>query len=285
MVRSMKQASFANLRRTLSVWLMTATAPIALAQTPSPAHSTPPPASTAAPASTDKLPAGQDASGTLTPSQASYIIGITFGEQMRHADVAGEIDLDAVTRGMKDGLAGKKTTSADQQQINGYVRMAKLRALERNETAAKDFLARNAHDKGVITTASGLQYKVIEPGDANAPAVMPSDEVSVQYRGNLLDGTEFDSTYARGMPMTFKVNGVIPGWQEALVMMKPGAKWLVFVPPALAYGANGQGPIPGGSLLKFEVQLLSVKPSGAPVAPAAPVAPVAPTAKPAPKPN
>ncbi len=258
---------------------MTAAAPLGLAQTPSPAHSTPPPAST------DRLLAGPDASGTLSPSQASYIIGITFGEQMRHADIADQIDLDAVTRGMKDGLAGKKATAADQQQINAYVRTARLRTAARNDAAAKDFLAKNAHEKGVITTASGLQYKVIEPGDGKAPAVMPTDEVSVQYRGTLLDGTEFDSTYARGVPMTFKVNGVIPGWQEALVLMKPGAKWQVFVPPGLAYGANGQGPIPGGSLLKFEVQLLDVKPSGAPAAPVAPVAPVAPTAKPAPKPN
>jgi FKBP-type peptidyl-prolyl cis-trans isomerase len=280
----MKQASLANIRRTLCVWLMTAAAPLGLAQTPSPPHSTPPPA----PASTDKLLAGPDASGTLTSGEASYIIGITFGEQMRHADIADQIDLDAVIRGLKDGLAGKKTTGADQQQINGYVRTARLRAAAHNETAAKDFLAKNAHEKGVITTASGLQYKVIEPGDANAPAVMPTDEVSVHYRGTLLDGTEFDSTYSRGVPMTFKVNGVIPGWQEALSLMKPGAKWQVFVPPGLAYGANGQGPIPGGSLLKFEVQLLSVKPSGAraaPVAPVAPVAPAAPTPKPAPKSN
>jgi len=260
--------------------LMMAAAPMALAQTPSPKPATP------ASAPADKLLAGPDASGTLSPGQASYTIGITFGEQMRHADIADQIDLDAVTRGMKDGLAGKKTTAADQQQINAYVRTARLRAAARNEAASKEFLAKNAHEKGVITTASGLEYKVIEPGDPKAPAVMPSDEVSVQYRGTLLDGTEFDSSYARGVPMSFKVNGVIPGWQEALALMKPGAKWVVFVPPALAYGANGQGGIPGGSLLKFEVQLLSVKPSGAPpAAPAAPVAPVAPSLKPAPKSN
>jgi FKBP-type peptidyl-prolyl cis-trans isomerase FklB len=274
----MKQASLASIRRTLCLWLMMAAAPIALAQTPSPPRATPP-ASTAPPASTDKLLSAPDASGTPSPGQASYIIGITFGEQMRHADIADQIDFDTVTRGMKDGLAGKKTTAADQQQINVYVRVARLRAAARNDAASKDFLAKNAHEKGVITTASGLQYKVIEPGDSKAPAVMPSDEVSVQYRGTLLDGTEFDSTYARGVPMNFKVNGVIPGWQEALALMKPGAKWLVFVPPELAYGANGQGSIPGGSLLKFDVQLLSVKSSGA-----APVAPVAPVAKPAPKP-
>ncbi len=281
MVPAMKQVNPANLRSAFCVWLMTAAAPLALAQTPSSPRSTPAPP----PASTDKLLAGPDASGTLTPGQASYIIGITFGEQMRRADIADQIDFDAVMRGMQDGLAGKKTTAADQQQINVYVRTARLRTAAHNAATAKEFLAKNAHETGVITTASGLQYKIIEPGDAKAPAVMPTDEVSVQYRGTLLDGTEFDSTYSRGVPMTFKVNGVIPGWQEALVLMKPGAKWQVFVPPALAYGANGQGPIPGGSLLKFEVQLLSVKASGAPAAPVAPVAPVAPTSKPAPRSN
>jgi FKBP-type peptidyl-prolyl cis-trans isomerase FklB len=275
----MKHVNLADLRRTLSLGLMMAAAPLGLAQTPSPKPATP------ASAPADKLLAGPDASGTLSPGQASYTIGITFGEQMRHADIADQVDLDAVTRGMKDGLAGKKSTAADQQQINAYVRTARLRASARNEAASKEFLAKNAHEKGVITTASGLEYKVIEPGDPKAPAVMPSDEVSVQYRGTLLDGTEFDSSYARGVPMTFKVNGVIPGWQEALALMKPGAKWLVFVPPELAYGPNGQGSIPGGSLLKFDVQLLNVKPSGAPAAPVAPSAPVAPNPKPAPKSN
>ena len=98
--------------------------------------------------------------------------------------------------------------------------------------------------------------------------------MTVQYRGKLLDGTEFDSSYARGVPATFPVTGVIKGWQEALVMMKPGAKWTLFVPPDLAYGANAKPGIPGGSLLVFDVELVSVKASGAP-APA--------TAKPAPK--
>jgi len=105
---------------------------------------------------------------------------------------------------------------------------------------------------------------------------MPTDSVTVQYRGKLLDGTEFDSTYARGAPATFTVNGVIPGWQEALVLMKPGAKWQLFVPPELAYGARPQPGIPGGSLLIFDVELVSVKPSAA----AAPA-----PARPAPKAN
>jgi len=92
----------------------------------------------------------------------------------------------------------------------------------------------------------------------------------VQYRGKLLDGSEFDSTYTRGTPASFQVNGVIPGWQEALVLMKPGAKWQLFVPPELAYGANPKPGIPGGSLLIFDVELVSVKSSGAPGARGAP---------------
>ena len=134
-------------------------------------------------------------------------------------------------------------------------------------TALADLLARNGHEKGVTTTASGLQYKVIAPGDRKAAAVAPTDAVTVQYRGKLLDGSEFDSTYARGAPVSFAVNGVIPGWQEALVLMKPGAKWQLFVPPELGYGASPKPGIPGGSLLIFDVELLSAKSSGAPASP------------------
>jgi FKBP-type peptidyl-prolyl cis-trans isomerase len=168
---------------------------------------------------------------------------------------------------MKDGLQGKRSTQADQQQVQQFVRSTMEAALARNQAAAKDFLARNGHEKGVMTTASGLQYKVIAPGDHKAPAVAPTDSVTVQYRGKLLDGSEFDSTYARGAPATFTVNGVIPGWQEALVLMKPGAKWQLFVPPELAYGASPKPGIPGGSLLVFDVELMSVKSSGAPALP------------------
>jgi FKBP-type peptidyl-prolyl cis-trans isomerase len=114
-----------------------------------------------------------------------------------------------------------------------------------------------------------MQYKILVAGDSNAAVVTPTDEVTVQYRGKLLDGSEFDSSYARGTPASFPVNGVIPGWQQALVLMKPGAKWQLFVPPELAYGAAPRPGIPGGSLLIFEVELLSVKSSGAPAAPPA----------------
>ena len=123
------------------------------------------------------------------------------------------------------------------------------------------------------TTADGLEYKVLAAGNAKAAAVQPGDEVTVQYRGRLLDGSEFDSSYSRNAPATFKVNGVIKGWQEALVLMKPGAKWEIFVPPELAYDTNPRPGIPAGSLLIFDVELVSVKPSDAPPAAATPSGP------------
>ena len=113
-----------------------------------------------------------------------------------------------------------------------------------NKTAAQEFLAKNGKEKGVQTTASGLQYKIIKAGDSKTPARRPTDEVTVNYRGKLIDGTEFDSSYSRGQPAQLSPNGVIKGWQEALVMMRPGANWELFVPPELAYGSNPRPGIP-----------------------------------------
>jgi FKBP-type peptidyl-prolyl cis-trans isomerase len=135
-------------------------------------------------------------------------------------------------------------------------------AAAKNEAAAAQYLARNGKEKGVITTPSGLEYKVIAAGDKKAPPITATDQVTVNYRGKLLDGTEFDSSYERGVPATFPVNGVIKGWQEALVLMKPGAKYELFIPPALAYGPQPKPRIPGGSLLIFDVELISAKSAG-----------------------
>ena len=246
------------MKHPFNVWLLMAAAPLAGAQTPAPSPATP--AATSAPAA-PSTPAA------ATPDQTSYLFGLTFGEQMHRVGITDQLSVDAITRGLKDGLQGKKVTHDEQQQLDAYVRLAMESAVARNQAAAKEFLARNSQEKGVTTTASGLQYKVLVPGDRKAAAVTPTDEVAVQYRGTLLDGSEFDSTYKRGAPLTFKVNGVIPGWQEALVLMKPGAKWQLFVPPELAYGATPRGGIPGGSLLIFDVELLSAKASGPPAAP------------------
>jgi FKBP-type peptidyl-prolyl cis-trans isomerase len=250
-----------------------AAAPLAGAQNPAPAApKAPESAATAAPP-----PAASD--------QTSYLFGLTFGEQLHRVGITDQISIEAITRGMKDGLGGKKSTPADQQQVQAYVHSVMEAATAHNQTAAKEFLEHNAKEKGVKTTASGLQYKVVAPGDANAAAITATDEVTVQYRGKLLDGSEFDSTYSRGQPATFPVTGVIKGWQEGLVMMKPGAKWTLFVPPDLAYGSTPKPGIPGGSLLVFDVELVSVKPSGtaATPAPATDKKPSPKTAKPAAK--
>jgi FKBP-type peptidyl-prolyl cis-trans isomerase len=233
-------------------------------------------------------PKAPDSSATAAPppaasDQTSYLFGLTFGEQLHRVGITDQISIEAITRGMKDGLGGKKSTPADQQQVQTYVHSVMEAATTHNQAASKEFLERNGKEKGVKTTPSGLQYKVIAAGDANAAPITASDEVTVQYRGKLLDGSEFDSSYSRGVPATFPVTGVIKGWQEALVMMKPGAKWTLFVPPDLAYGSSPKPGIPGGSLLVFDVELVSVKPSGATAAPPAAAKPSPKTAKPSAK--
>ena len=196
---------------------------------------------------------------------------------MHAVGITNQITGEAVARGVKDGLQGKKSTRAEQQQIQEFVQATLAAAVSSNKAAATEFLKRNGKDKGVKTTESGLQYKVLIPGNLKAGAALPEDEVTVNYRGKLLDGSEFDSSYARGVPATFKVNGVIKGWQEALVLMKPGSKWQLFIPPELAYDSSPRPGIPGGSLLTFEVELLSVKSSNAP--------PLAPPGTPGPSPQ
>lgn len=257
----MKQTRIGLLRKTCAAWLLVAAAPLVGAQTPAAAPTQPGPAT---PPGADSAPAAPDA------EQIGYLFGLTFGEQLHNVGITDQVSVDALTRGLKDGLQGKKSSPENRQQVQGFVRSTMVAAVQRNETAARDFLARNGREKGVTTTSSGLQYRVIAPGDRKAAAITPADAVTVQYRGKLLDGTEFDSTYARGEPASFTVGGVIRGWQEALVLMKPGAKWQLFVPPDLAYGENPKPGIPGGSLLIFDVDLLSVKSSGAAATPSKP---------------
>jgi FKBP-type peptidyl-prolyl cis-trans isomerase FklB len=217
-----------------------------------------------APKAPPATPPGADPAPALTPDQIGYEFGLTFGAQMRNAGVTNEVSVDALARGVKDGLGGKPMTPNDQQQIKTFVQGIHERQVSHNESAAKSFLERNGKSKDVVTTASGLQYKVISPGDKKAPAIGPTDEVTVDYRGKLIDGSEFDSSYSRGVPATFPVNGVIKGWQEAIVLMKPGAKWTLFIPPELGYGSAPQPNIPAGSLLIFDVTLISTKSANTP---------------------
>lgn len=197
---------------------------------------------------------------TATPAvvDPSYSFGLSFGEQLRRLGITNELSMEALARGVKDALGGKNTGMADNEQIRAFLIALRDRTAERNKLTAREFLARNRTAPGVKTTASGLQYKILSPGNAKAPAPTALSQVTVHYRGTLLDGTEFDSSYKRNEPATFEVLGVIKGWQEALLLMKPGSKWQLFIPPELAYDVNSPPAIPPGSLLRFEVELLSV---------------------------
>jgi FKBP-type peptidyl-prolyl cis-trans isomerase FklB len=252
----MKKSTVGMVRKAGSLLVLVAVAAVGVAQTPPPA-SNPPPATAS----------GADPAPAYTPDQISYVFGLIFGTQMHGAGITNEVMPEAILRGITDGLQGKQPSPADQQQIQMFARSVSAAVAARNQTAAKDFLARNGREKGVVTTASGLQYKIIAAGDKKAPPIGANDTVTADYRGKLIDGTEFDSSYSRGVPQAFPVNGVIKGWQEALVLMKPGAKWQLFVPPELAYGPRTQAKIPANSLLIFEVNVISAESGSAPKAP------------------
>jgi FKBP-type peptidyl-prolyl cis-trans isomerase FklB len=196
-------------------------------------------------------------------SEGSYSLGLSMGEGLRRASVdAKALSTQRLLQGVRDGLSGKATFGpANEQGIRAMIGAARTRVGNANHAAARAFLARNRRKKGIVTTASGLQYQVLESGQGSPPK--SGDTVVVNYRGRLLNGTEFDSSYKRGQPATFVVGRVIAGWNEALQLMKPGAKWRLYVPPNLAYDLNSPPPIPPGSLLIFDVDLLSVQPQQA----------------------
>jgi FKBP-type peptidyl-prolyl cis-trans isomerase FkpA len=241
--------------------LMTSTNLVSAQTTPTPAATAPAAAGTAAkkPAAAGaKAPAGTAAA---TPkSQGSYAIGVSVGENLRRAKVTGDaISVDRLAQGIRDSLAGKAQMSQEYQaSIMALIQGARTSAAEPNHAAAAKFLADNAKQPGVVTTASGLQYKVVTAGAGDHPK--PTDQVSVNYSGKLLDNTEFDASAKHGGPAKFGVNQVIPGWQEALTLMKPGAKYQLWIPPKLAYDLDSPPMIPPGSLLVFDVELVSILP-------------------------
>jgi FKBP-type peptidyl-prolyl cis-trans isomerase FklB len=181
--------------------------------------------------------------------------------------------------GIKDALAGKPQLTPDQIKevmttFEKDMEQKQKETGEKNKAEGAKFLEENKKKDGVKTTASGLQYKVIKDGNGAQPK--KTDTVTVNYRGTLMNGTEFDSSYKRGQPATFPVNGVIPGWTEALQLMKVGSKYQLFIPSTLAYGERSVGPdIGANSTLIFEVELMDAKPAPAstPAAAAPPKAP------------
>jgi FKBP-type peptidyl-prolyl cis-trans isomerase FklB len=194
----------------------------------------------------------------------SYAVGFQFAQDLKQKGI--EVDPKQVVQAVSDVLSGSplKVSVEDMQAaINDYQqkqRQQREALARKNQQVGMEFLAKNKKEKGVKETASGLQYKVIKEGDGKAPA--PGDTVTVNYRGMLLNGQEFDSSYKRGEPATLPVNGVIKGWQEALPMMKEGAKWEIYVPSELAYGQRGAGNSIGpNETLVFDIELINVKQS------------------------
>jgi FKBP-type peptidyl-prolyl cis-trans isomerase FklB len=233
------------------------TLPSATAQT----SSTPAPAVQSSPVASPSSAALPD-----QRSKLSYALGMNMGNNLRKQSV--DIDPTILEQGLKDAIAGGKTLISDDEAHAALVQLqtdlkAKQEAKQKeageaNKIAGEAFLATNKSKSGVVTLPSGLQYKIMTAGTGAKPVA--SDTVVCNYKGTLLDGTEFDSSYKRGQPASFPVSGVIKGWTEALQLMPVGSKWQLFIPSDLAYGERGAGGNIGpDSTLIFEVELISIQ--------------------------
>ncbi len=198
--------------------------------------------------------------------KVSYSIGLNIGRNVGGDLKKQSIDIDPniLAKGFQDALAGAKPLLTDQEIQETMATFQKEMMAKQAETGKKNkergeaFLAENKKKEGVKTLPSGLQYKVIKAGTGKKPKL--SDTVTTHYRGTLIDGTEFDSSYKRGQPATFPVSGVVPGWTEALQLMEEGAKWQLFIPPNLAYGERSAGGVIGpNETLIFEIELISIQ--------------------------
>ncbi|MCE8011627.1 FKBP-type peptidyl-prolyl cis-trans isomerase [Billgrantia desiderata] len=194
----------------------------------------------------------------------SYSLGIAYGQSI--AQEYPELDVDAFSAAIRDIIEGNdpamsaeemaETLSQFQQDALAARQAEAEQLAELNLAEGQAFLAENGEREEVTTTDSGLQYEVLESGDGESPG--PSSHVEVHYEGTLVDGTVFDSSLERGQPLSFRVDQVIEGWQEALQLMSVGDTWILFIPPELGYGAQGQGPIGPNETLIFRVELLDV---------------------------
>ena len=220
---------------------------------------------------------GTNAAFPTEISKVSYALGVMYGNGWKSQGV--DVDADLFAKAVKTVQAGGTTDLSKEEaqqtlQAFGKSLQAKQHAKQaeaavKNKADGEAFLAQNKTAPGVSTQPDGLQYSVITAGTGPMPSA--SDTVTVNYRGTLLDGTEFDSSYKRGQPASFPVGGVIRGWTEALQKMSVGSKWKLFIPADLAYGESGRPGIPPNSTLIFEVELLSIQAPPPPPAPAAPL--------------
>jgi FKBP-type peptidyl-prolyl cis-trans isomerase FklB len=274
--------------------------------------STNPPASsgtsTAAPKSQTTTKSGTSTAAKKTPTplvlstqkdKASYAIGMNIGKGLKDSLKRDDVDVsnEILLRGMRDALAGNKPLLTDEEaqqvltalqtDLRKHKEELQAAAAAKNSSTGNAFLAANKTKPGVVALPSGLQYKVITQGTGPKPTA--SDTVECNYKGTLIDGTEFDSSAKRGKPATFPVGQVIKGWTEALQLMPVGSKWDLYIPPTLAYGERGtpNGPIGPNETLIFEVELLSIQKPEAKPAPgtAAPQAQPQATPPPATKPQ
>lgn len=246
----------------------------ALAQTPPAAKPQPTPAAKAAQTATKKgtATAKPAAPPLVTPKdKLSYALGMNLGAGLNKQSI--EVDPNILIRGFKDGFAGGKTQLTEQEAQAEFVRLQQMlrtkaeaemkAATDKNRKDGEAFLAANKTKEGVKTLSSGLQYKVVSEGTGPKPTA--TDTVVFNYRGTLVDGTEFDSSAKHGGPTTLGVNQVIKGWTEALQLMPVGSKWQLFIPADLAYGNTPRGQvIKPGSALIFDLELLSIQPPKAP---------------------
>jgi len=209
--------------------------------------------------------AGDKVEPKTESDKVSYSVGYRLGGDFKRQQV--DINADMLVQGIEDAASGGEALMTEEQMRTVMMNLAnrvKAEQMEKqkqegaeNIKAGEAFLAENAGKEGVKTTDSGLQYKVITAGEGKTP--QKSDKVTVHYRGTLIDGSEFDSSYSRNKPATFGVGQVIPGWTEALQLMKEGDKWEIYLPSKLGYGERGAGAkIPPNSTLIFEVELISV---------------------------
>jgi FKBP-type peptidyl-prolyl cis-trans isomerase FklB len=220
---------------------------------------------------------GQEKSPQLKDQKdkVSYSIGLNIGFNLGRQNV--QVNPDVLAAGIKDAIAGKPQLNTDQVKevmatFEKDMQQKQKAAGEKNASEGAKFLEENKKKEGVKATASGLQYKVLKEG--TGPQPKETDTVTVNYRGTLINGTEFDSSYKRGQPATFPLNGVIKGWTEGLQLMKTGSKYQFFVPPNLAYGDRNVGPdIAPNSTLIFEVELIGVKPPQTAASPAGAASP------------
>jgi FKBP-type peptidyl-prolyl cis-trans isomerase len=208
----------------------------------------------------------EEATVLKTPKDmTSYSMGLQSGRHFRTDEI--DVDVGLFVKGLKDGLSGEKPLLSEKdlrKVMNGVLGEVRRKeaanrrlAMEENRKKSEAFLAENKTKEGVVTLPSGIQYKVLKAGDGKKPT--DTDVVEVNYRGTLLDGTEFDATDP-GKPATFKLSQAIPGWRQALKLMPAGSRWQVFIPPELAYGARGAGSDIGpNEALVFEVELVAVK--------------------------